>query len=144
MKKILNWGRGPFLIALVFLVFGIDQASAQVYKFQSIGFSVLEKNEKGKWGKWSDLQKSSMVITLDTNKNRIIVYSQEIQLYKILSYGEKEENDTDIIYPFECTDNDGQPFVISIITRKNQENRKQLYINQKDVILVYNIVNMPD
>jgi len=131
-------------IAVMFLTFGVTKSSAQVYKFQTTGFSVLEKNEKGKWGKWSDLQKADIVITLDTNKNRIIVYSQEIQLYKILSYGEKEENDNDIIYTFECADTDGQPFVISIITRKAQNHRKQLYINQKDVIVVYNIINFPE
>ncbi|HEY0091942.1 MAG TPA: hypothetical protein VGB43_05585 [Flavobacterium sp.] len=141
MKDIIKIARiGIF----VFLMTLANYASAQVYKFQTTGFSVLEKNERGKWGKWSDLQKAEIVITLDTNKNRIIVYSQEIQLYKILSYGEKEENDNDIIYTFQCADNDGLEFTIAIITRKNQGNRKQLYLNQKDVIVVYNIENLPD
>jgi hypothetical protein len=129
------------LLIIMFLVAGANLASAQVYKFMTTGFSVLERNEKGKWGKWSDLQDSKIVITLDTNKNRIIVYSQEIQLYKIVSYEPQEENENDLIYPFSCADEDGLPFTISIITRKNQGGRKQLYINQKDVIIVYNIVN---
>ncbi len=128
-----------FYIVLL-LAFGI-QAEAQVYKFITTGFSVLEKNEKGDWGKWSDLKDASIVIALDTNKNRIIVYSQEVQLYDILSYEKTEENDTDVIHPFTCKDDDGLPFTISIITRKNQGNRKQLYINQKNVIVVYNIIN---
>jgi hypothetical protein len=81
------------------------------------------------------------MVTLDTNKNRIVVYSRDIQLYTIVNYEEKEENENDIIYPFTCSDGDGEPFTISIITRKNQNGRKQLYINHKEVILVYNIVN---
>ena len=125
-----------FLMAL-----GIQQSNGQVYKFMTTGFSVLEKTETGEWGKWSELKEASIVIALDTNKNRIIVYSQEIQLYDILNYEPQEENDTDIIYPFTCKDDDGVPFTISIITRKNQGNRKQLYINQKNVIVVYNIIN---
>ncbi|HEX9981172.1 MAG TPA: hypothetical protein VGB50_11470 [Flavobacterium sp.] len=129
------------LLVVFFLSFGYVQAEAQVYKFQTTGFSVLEKNEKGKWGKWSDLQKTSIVISLDTNKNRIVVYSQEIQLYRIVKYEPKEENESDIIYPFLCEDEDGQSFTITIITRKKQDNRKQMYINQKDFIIVYNIVN---
>lgn len=129
-----------FLSLVAVIVFS-SVSNAQVYKFQATGFSVLEKNAKGSWGKWSDLQPTALIISLDTNKNRIIVYSQELQLYQIVKYQEKEENDNDIIYPFTCTDNDGEPFTISIITRKNQNNRKQLYINQKDVIVVYNIVN---
>ncbi len=119
-----------------------NDAAAQVYKFQTTGFSVLEKNSRGLWGTWSDFQKSSIVITLDTEKNRIVVYSQEIQLYRIVSYQPQEENETDLIYPFTCMDDDGQKFTISIITRKNQGNRKQLYINQKDFIIAYNIENM--
>ena len=117
------------------------QCDAQTYKFLTTGFSVMEKTEKGEWGKWSDLKDTSIIITLDTNKNRIIVYSQELQLYDIVSYENEQESDTDIVYTFNCTDNDGVPFSISIITRKNQGNRKQLYINQKDFIVVYNIVN---
>lgn len=108
------------------------------------GFSVLEKDKKGNWGKWSDIEKAALMVTLDTNKNRIIVYSQEIQLYSIISYAEKEENEKDLIYSFTCEDNDKLPFTISIITRKNQNNRKQLYINQKNVIVVYNIENYVD
>jgi hypothetical protein len=117
---------------------------AQVYKFEATGFSVLEKTSKGTWGQWSELQPLNIVITLDTEKNRIVVYSKEVQLYEIQNYEKKQENEEDLIYPFSCSDIDGQPFKISIITRKKQDNRKQLYINQKNVIVVYNIINFPD
>ena len=70
------------------------------------------------------------------------MYSQEIQFYEILSYQEKEENESDLVYGFNCKDIDNEEFVISIITRKSQNGRKQLYINQKNVIIVYNIVNI--
>ena len=129
------------IILFLFLTTFIQQSYCQVYKFQTTGFSVLEKNEKGNWGKWSDLQDALIVITLDTTKNRIIVYSQEIQLYEIMNYEKVQENENDEIYTFQCRNDDGEPFVISIIKRKNQENRKQLHINQKNVIVVYNIKN---
>ena len=87
------------------------------------------------------MEKTKIIISLDTNKNRIVVYSEEVQLYTILEYAEKEENENDIIYNFVCEDNDRLPFTISIITRKKQDNRKQLYINQENVIVVYNIEN---
>ncbi|NUY82415.1 hypothetical protein HUK80_16030 [Flavobacterium sp. MAH-1] len=108
------------------------------------GFSVMEKDEKGDWGKWSELKPASIVITLDTKKGRILIYSQEVQLYDIINYEKIEENDNDVIYPFTCTDDDGRPFTISIITRKKQGNRKQLYITEKNTVLMYNIINYPD
>lgn len=130
-------------IFIIVSLFGITQhASGQVYKFQTTGFTVSEKDEKGAWGKWSDFQEASLVVTLDTNKNRIIIYSQEIQLYEIVNYEEKQDNENDEIYPFSCRNDDGEPFLISIITRKKQGNRKQLYINHKDAIVAYSIINL--
>lgn len=129
-------------ILLLFLGFGLQSSYAQVYKFKTSGFSVLEKTEKGKWGNWSDLELVNMLVSLDTNKSRIVVYSQIIQLFEIMEYQDREENETDIVYSFTCKDNDGLDCTLSIITRKQQDNRKQLYINYEDRIIVYNIFTM--
>ena len=131
------------IVLLLFLIIGVQKMNAQVYKFVATGFSVLEKEEKGNWGKWSDYETTNIVIALDLDKKRIVVYSKEIQFYNINKFDKKIENDDDLIFPFSCKDIDGEPFTISFITRKKQDYRKQLYINQKDVILVYNIVNFP-
>ena len=129
-------------ILLLFLGLGLQQSYSQSYKFKTSGFSVLEKNEKGKWGKWSDLGLVNILISLDTNKDRIVIYSQAIQLFEIIDYQTQEENDTDIVYSFTCKDNNGEDCTLSIITRKKQDNRKQLYINYENRIIVYNIFNM--
>lgn len=129
-------------ILLLFLGLGFQKSYGQVYKFKTSGFSVLEKTEKGKWGKWSDLELVNILVSLDTNKSRIVVYSQIIQLFEIIDYQDRTESDTDIVYTFTCKDNDGVDCTLSIITRKKQDNRKQLYINYDDRIIVYNIFNM--
>ena len=38
-------------IVLFLLGLGLQQAYSQSYKFRTSGYSVLEKNERGKWGK---------------------------------------------------------------------------------------------
>ncbi|WP_394772672.1 hypothetical protein [Flavobacterium sp.] len=129
-------------IILLFLGFGFQQVQSQSYSFKTSGFSVLEKNERGKWGEWSNLDLVNLSIILDTNKHRIVVYSQEIQLFSILDYIEREENDTDIVYSFMCKDNEGRECKLSIITRKKQDYRKQLYINYDDHIILYNIFSV--
>lgn len=129
-------------IILLFLILGVQHSYGQNYKFKTSGFSVLEKNEKGKWGKWSDLNLVNILISLDTNKSRIVVYSQIIQLFEIVEYQPIEENETDTVYTFTCKDNEGVDCTVSIITRKKQENRKQLYINYGNRIILYNIFNM--
>ncbi len=132
------------IIVLFFIFLGIQQSYSQKYKFMATGFSVLEKEPSGSWGKWSDLKESNVMIVLDTDKNRIVVYSQEIQLFEIVNYEQKQENDNEEIHPFLCQDNDGEKFSISIIKRKNQGNRKQLYIKHPNVVVVYNIINFPE
>lgn len=129
-------------VALLFLVIGFQQSYSQTYKFRTSGFSVLEKNDKGKWGKWSDLSLANLSVTLDTDKNRILIYSQNIQLYQIVTYQPESESENDLVYSFICKDNDGVDCTVSIITRKKQENRKQLYITYSDHVIVYNIFTM--
>ena len=129
-------------ILLFFLGLGIQQSYSQSYRFKTSGISVLEKNDKGKWGEWSNLDLVNLSVVLDTEKHRIVVYSQEIQLFNIIEYIEREENDTDIVYSFLCKDNNGTDCKISIITRKKQDYRKQLYINYDEHIILYNIFNV--
>lgn len=128
-----------FILVFLFLVF--NQGYSQTYKFKTTGLSVAVKGENGKFGNWSELKLVNILINLDTNKNRIVIYSEAIQLFEIIEYLPAEENETDIIYPFTCKDNNGEDCTISFITRKNQENRKQLYIKYDDRVLVYNVVN---
>lgn len=132
------------IIVLVFLVMGLHQSYSQTYKFKTSGFSVMEKDGKGKWGKWSDLDLVNILVKLDTDKNRIIVNSEMMQLFEIIEYQPLEESETDSIYTFTCKDNNGDDCTLSIITRKNQGNRKQLYINYDNRIIVYNISNFKE
>ncbi|RYZ53404.1 MAG: hypothetical protein EOP49_07380 [Sphingobacteriales bacterium] len=133
-----------WILALVAVVFFSASASAQQYKFLATGLSVMERDANGEWGKWSELVPTKITVVLDTSKDRIIIYSQEIQIYAILNYEKERETDDDLTYSFSCSDDDGMPFTVSIITRKKQDNRKQMYINQKNIVIVYNIMNYPD
>lgn len=132
-----------FLLTVIAVV-AQQSAAAQSYKLITKNFSVMEKTPRGTWGKWSDLQEAKLIGTIDTNKGRIVIYSQEVQLYTITTYGKREETETDIIYPFVCQDIDGVKFTISLITRKKQNYRKQLYINHPNVIVVYNLESVTD
>jgi len=129
------------IIILAFLALGLNQSYGQTYKFKTSGLSVMEKDQKGNWGKWSDLSLVNILVKLDTDKSRIVVYSEIIQLFEIVDYIPLEENETDSVYSFTCKDNNGEDCTLSIITRKKQDNRKQLYINYEDRIILYNIFN---
>lgn len=124
---------------LFFICLGTQQSFAQKYKFKTSSYSVMEKNAKGDWGKWSDFKDTSLIITLDGDKDRIVVNSTQTQLYNIEVYGKTIENETDKTVTFNCIDNSGNRCIIEIITRKKQGNRIQFYINYPDLKIVYNI-----
>lgn len=134
-------GKIKTIIVLAFFAMGLQQSNAQTYRFTTSGLSVMQKDQKGKWGKWSDLDLVNILVALDTDKSRIVVYSEVIQLFEIIDYVPLTENETDSVYSFTCKDNNGDDCTLSIITRKKQDNRKQLYINYDNRIIVYNISN---
>ena len=129
------------IFLLLFLFFGLNHGFSQVFKFKTTGLSVAAKGPNGKYGDWSELKLVNILINLDTNKNRIAIYSEVIQLFEILEYLPAEESEINLVYPFVCKDNNGEDCTLSFITRKNQNNRKQLYIKYDDRVLVYNVVN---
>lgn len=129
-------------ILLLFLFFTFTtSAFCQTIRLKTSSVSIVEKNAKGSWGKWSDFVKAEILITIDGKKNRIVVNSPEIQVFTIQSYGEKIETENDKIVPFECIDNNGSKCKILAITRKKEGNRMQFYINYSEVKFVYNIYN---
>lgn len=134
----MNKLKNTFLLLVLF--FGLNQGFSQVYKFKTTALSVSAKEGKGKFGNWSELKPVSILINLDTKKNRVAIYSEAIQLFEIVEYIPTEETDTDLIYSFVCKDNNGEDCTLSYITRKNQDNRKQLYVKYENRVLAYNIV----
>lgn len=124
---------------MFFLCFSTTEATAQVYRFKAESFSVIEKNDNGNWGEWKKFQETAVIITLDGKNDKITINSQEVQYYKILAYGEKVATDEDDTIPLKCADLNGNLCTILIVTRKNQDNRKQFYINYEDVKIVYNV-----
>ena len=131
------------ILVAILLICSLSSYSQQ-YRFKTTSVCVTEKNDKGNWDKWSKAKEVNLVVTLDASKNRIIVYSEILQLFEILEYIDEVETATNRTVAFVCKNNDGIDCNISIITRKNQGNRKQLYITYDDRILNYNIVNLKD
>ena len=124
---------------LLLLIAGGNELYSQDYRFITTGVSVSEKDKKGKWSDYTDFKKAEIIVNLNTDKNRIMIYSNVEQLFKIVEYYDKKSTPTDDIASFQCVTNDGENCVVSIYTRKNQGSRKQLYIYYKDRIIVYNM-----
>ncbi len=117
---------------------------AQKYNFKTSGYMVSQKDNKGNWSDWSKLQKSEMTVLLDMESHRIVVYSEVLQLFSIMKYGNQETIGDDDVVKFNCVDNNGVECVLAIYTRKKQGGRNQLYITYEDMIIAYNMTVLED
>ena len=127
---------------VLFLIFGwfSQFGLAQTYQFKAVNFSVSQKMEQGIWSKWSKTQPTELLINLDRNKNRFVVYSEVIQLYNIVKYEEKVVTETDTSNKYFCVDNLGLNTVITIVSPKNAGTSKQIYIANDEMIIEYDLI----
>lgn len=127
------------ILFLFVFTLGINHSNAQVYSFKTSSLSVMDRNEKGGWNNWTDFKKAEIIINFDPKKDRFVVNSKDLQLYKIQEYMQKVSNEDDDTLGFDCLDNDNVRCIILIVTRKKENNRKQFYIIYSDLKMVYNI-----
>lgn len=123
-------------------MFSFSVMNAQEFRFKTTQLTVLEKNARNKWGTWSKPEKTEMVVSLDYKKNKIIIYSREIQHYKIVEYLPKESTKDDEINAYLCTNQESTPTKIAFFVRKNLKNKTQMYVYFKDVIYCYDIIEI--
>ena len=126
---------------LLFFIFLFSFAShAQQFRFKTTALSVLEKDNKGNWGKWSKPEATELFVTLDYDKNKIVIYSREIQHYTIVEYLEKEVTKSDEINSYLCKNQEGTAVKLSFFTRIDLGNKPQLYVYFKDFVFCYDVV----
>ncbi len=129
-----------FLLFFIFLTSFSNYA--QQFRFKTTSLSVLEKDNKDNWGKWSKPEATEMFVTLDYDKDKIVIYSREIQHYKIVEYMPKEVTKVDEINSYLCKNQLGEATKISFMTRIDKNNKPQLYVYYKDIIYCYDIVEV--
>jgi hypothetical protein len=127
-------------ILILFFLFGAT-TYAQQFRFKTTSVSVLQQGTKGKSAKWSKPTPTEIIISLDYDKDKIVIYSSEIQHYKILEYLPKEVTKVDEINSFICRNHEGIAVKIAIILRLDVK-KAQLYVYHKDFTFAYDILEM--
>jgi|MGYP000023172642 hypothetical protein len=127
-------------ITILFFLFGTT-IYAQKFNFKATNVSVLEPAGKGKPAKWTKPTPTELIISLDYDKDKIVIYSSEIQHYKILEYLPKEVTKVDEINSFICRNHEGITVKIAIILRLDVK-KAQLYVYHKNFTFAYDILEM--
>ena len=122
----------------VLLLLGFISVRAQTYKYYTNSFS-FKTYSNGAWTDWSQWEDSHILVVISLDRDMISIYSEKVQEYDIYEYkGEGADNEGGKILSFSGVDRDG--LRCGIRFRIQSDGTKQLYVDYKDAIWVYGLV----
>lgn len=131
-----------YLTAILLLMFS-SVTFGQVYKLKTTSFTSMFKINEYKWSEWSDWEETSVLITIDLTKERVTIYSKEIQEYDIIEYEEVTyDKEGDKTVPFICVNKDGLKCRVRLIRLYSKDETTQLYVDFSDVKWAYNYYSL--
>lgn len=127
------------ILLICTLLFSSTFCYAELLTFNTTHFSMRQKVGYY-WSSWEDWQKSDMLVTIDIDKEKIIIFSPKRQIYNIYDYTPAHtDSDGDEVVNFEAIDQDGDICKINLMYRKSGS--LELYILFADVQWVYRIIS---
>jgi hypothetical protein len=130
------------LINLIFLliVFSSSKIYSQTYNFETTDMSMSVKVDKKRWSEFANPKEVKVSVIFDTKKDRITIFSEIPQFFKIINYKEKQTTTDRDIVSFDSVNQEGTKCLLAIHTLKDQKKSNQLYVYFKDIVLIYNMV----
>jgi hypothetical protein len=110
---------------------------AQTEYFTAYQYSSKVMMNNGQWSNWLDWISTDINVKIDFDKAKIIIYSNEPQIYRLIEEVETPYDDGGQQIKYRMIDQDGD--YGSIRFRKQYNGTIQLYIDYADIKWVYNI-----
>ena len=131
--------RKYILALLMAMLFGFaNRVDAQALHYRTYQFSIKYKTSSGNWTAWSDWEKSDMKMTIDLDDDMIIIYSEKLQIYRVLKdEGSYTDDSGGKQQKFYVIDQDRDYGYVRLRIEKN--GNSQIYIDFNDVMWVYNV-----
>jgi hypothetical protein len=111
---------------------------SQIIKFKATSVAFKEVGYR-----WSDWQKCNILITFNLGTDKVVIYSQSIQVYKVLTQGQEfvdESGGQQVKYDVIDQDDD----LGDLRLRVERNGNSQIYIDFADVSWVYNVVRISE
>lgn len=117
---------------------GILLLHAEALKFNATSFAYKTQNNYGYWSDWSNWESCHILVVLNSDAERINIYSSTPQEYDIYDYlGESYDVDGGTISTFKCIDAEGIRCTIRF--RQQSDGQWQLYVDYSNIMWVYSI-----
>ncbi len=134
------------LLIFCLLTLGIATSSAQLYKLRTTAIATTSTDSNENWKDWSDWEDISLLVTLDIQNLRIVIYSDSKQVYDIIDSDDTVTDDSgDNIYKFTCIDQDGDECTVKFMERLSlDDQRSEIYVIYDTYAWVYKVYSLDD
>lgn len=125
-------------LGILMLLFSVTTLFAQVINFKATSFAFKEIGYQ-----WSDWSRCNILITFNLKTDKVVIYSNSIQIYKVLTQGQSfvdESGGEQVKYKVIDQDDD----LGSMRLRVERNGNSQIYIDFADVSWVYNVVRLDE
>lgn len=124
------------LLAMLLCIVSLTSFS-QVIKFETTSYTYKEYTSYG-WTKWAPYEHSSMLLTMDIDRDLVIIHSPRTQIYKIVDYsGTYTDRDGDSAMEFKFIDQDGDRGTMRLMQRRS--GKSEVYIQFANIIWCYSV-----
>lgn len=120
---------------LAMFTFSIANAQIQWYKTSEV--AIKYKKANGYWTSWSDWERCICDVKFDLDRDIIVIYSNETQVYKVLYTMTPPRDSSGTQVQFKVIDQDGDYGTLRLRVENN--GNSQIYIDFADVMWVYNV-----
>lgn len=129
---------GILMLMVGFLFMSNTNVSGQTYYYKTTQFAIKYKYSTG-WTDWSDWKSSNMKLKIDLDDDIIVIYSEKIQVYKVVeTMGSYTDDSGGRQTKFFVIDQDDDYGYVRLRIERN--GNSQIYVDFADVMWVYNVV----
>ncbi len=128
--------RKALLLIFLFSVFYSNCFSQETIKFRAKYFSYKEYDRYG-WSEWNEWKDVNILIVVNTEDDRITIFSSETQTLDVYDFEESVDGDNTTLR-FKAIDQEGNNCRIRFVFNEYDDNR-QLYVDYSNFTVVYAI-----
>lgn len=128
--------KSKIFILLSFILISVNIFS-QVDYYTANQFSIKYRIAYDSWSNWSQWTDCLIDVKVDLEENKFIIYSNSLQIYKIVDHVKTTENESESVMICKIIDQDQKQGYLHL--RVFQQKYLQLYIEFNDRMWVYNL-----
>lgn len=129
MRKLL------FMFMLLFTLTSSDVIAQHVQWYQTTEFAYKLNGYD-----WSDWVKSKINVKFDLSQDKVTIYSDNVQIYRVLSITEAPYDSEGVQVRYRVIDQDGDYGHLRL--RVDNSGNSQIYIDFSDISWVYNVIRV--